>query len=115
MKAANRSNSFARSETALPATLTSRRSGSRRTSPTSRTASGATGPWLRPADAEAVQLRHHDVEDDEVGAQLAGLFQRLLAVVRLLDAKALVPQVEARPLDDGLFVVDNEDRVGHLP
>jgi hypothetical protein len=65
------------------------------------------------ADGQAVHFRHHDIQDDEVGVDGARLLQRLLAVVRLFDAKTLIAQVQTCQLDDVFFVVDYQDCVGH--
>ena len=59
------------------------------------------------ADGEAVHLRHHHVEDDEVRLEGLRLFERLLAVVRSLDPEALVVEVQPGELDDVLLVVDD--------
>ena len=65
------------------------------------------------ADGQAVHLRHHYVEDDEVRAHRLRPLERLLAVRRGLDPEALVVQVETGELDDVLLVIDDEDGSGH--
>ena len=53
---------------------------------------GSVGVALEPlADLDAVDLRHHDVEQDQVGQLLLGGGQRLLAVGGLLELVALRP------------------------
>ena len=47
------------------------------------------------ADGQAVHLRHHDVEHDQVRADRPGLLQRLLAIVRRLYTISLVIEVQA--------------------
>ena len=66
------------------------------------------------ADGEAVHLRHHYVEDDQVGVDGARLLQRLFAVVRLFHPEALVAEIEPGKLNNVFLVVDNKDGVGHV-
>ncbi len=60
-------------------------------------------------DLDAVELRHHDVEQDQVGQMLLGGDERLLAVGGLQQLVA----VDAEPRDQnvavGLVVVDDQD------
>ena len=50
---------------------------------------GSVGVGLEPlADLDAVDLRHHDVEQDQVGQLLLGGGERLLAVGGLLAARS---------------------------
>ena len=57
----------------------------------------------------AVELRHHDVEDDEVGLLVAHLLQGLLAVGRGDDVVALRTQDEIQDMEDVHLVVDHQD------
>ena len=66
------------------------------------------------ADLEAVHLRHHDVEDDQVGLVGLDLLQRLTAVIGGLDLESFLGEVEAGELDDIPLVVDDQDFGGHL-
>src|SRR5581483_176896 len=59
-------------------------------------------------DLHAVDLRHHQVEHDQVGVDGADLLERLAAVVGRLDLVALGAQVELHQLDDVALVVDDE-------
>jgi hypothetical protein len=61
------------------------------------------------ADRQPVDTRQHDVQDHEVGLELAELGHRLGAVSDALDLVALACQVEAGQLDDVNFVVDDQD------
>ena len=67
------------------------------------------------ADLEPVELRQHQVEDDEVDALLGEPSQRLLAVARLDDAEPVPLERVGEELLDGVLVVDEEDGrgVGH--
>ena len=64
------------------------------------------------ADLEPVELREHDVEDDEVDGLLAEALERLLAVARRHDAEAVALERIGQKLLDGLLVVDEEDGRG---
>ena len=68
-----------------------------------------------PADLEAVQLREHHVENDQVDALLREAVERLLAVVRRHDAEAVARERERQQLLKRLLVVDEKDGrgVGH--
>ena len=69
------------------------------------------------ADLHAVDLGHHEVEDDEVEALALEGVDRLLAVARLHDLVALLLEREAQELLDRLFVVGEQDlgaAGGHL-
>ena len=61
------------------------------------------------ADREAVHVRQHDVEHDQVGLGLAEPGQRLGAVADGLDLIALAGQVEPGELQDVILVVDHQD------
>ena len=61
------------------------------------------------ADLDAVDLRHHDVEQDQVGQQLLGGGERLLAVGGLLELVALRPEPRHQDVAVGLVVVDDQD------
>jgi hypothetical protein len=62
----------------------------------------------------AVQLGHHDVEQDEVGLEVREQRQRLLAVRGHLDRVALQLEVDLEQLLDDLVVVHDKDaRIGH--
>ena len=63
-----------------------------------------------PADLEPVELRQHDVEDDEVDCVLLEALECLLAVARLHDVKALALEGIREELLDRLLVVDEQDR-----
>ena len=68
------------------------------------------------ADLEAVELRKHDVQHDEVGRRLAEAAQRLLAVRRLHHREPVAFEREREHLPHGFLVVDEEDGggVGHV-
>ena len=68
------------------------------------------------ADLEAVHLREHQVEHDEVEVLLGEARERLAAVGRLHDLVAVALQGEGEQRLDGLLVVDEQDAgwaVGH--
>ena len=65
------------------------------------------------ADLEAVHLRHHDVDDQQVGPLLAQLLQRLLAVLRQDHAVAQRLEVHLQDLADARRVVGHQDLAGH--
>jgi len=62
-----------------------------------------------PADLEAADARHHQVEHDEVGRLAARHFERLLAVGGGQDVELLAPQVECEDVDEVLLVVHDQD------
>ncbi len=64
------------------------------------------------ADFEAIQFGEHHVQHDQRGAKHAHCFERGLAIRCGLDAKALTLQIHLRELQDGGFVVYEEDEVG---
>ena len=61
------------------------------------------------ADFDAVDLRHHDVEQDQVGEELLGGGERLLAVAGLPEFVALRPEPRHQDVAVGLVVVDDQD------
>ena len=63
-----------------------------------------------PADLGAVELRHHDVEDDEVGRLAGEALERLLAVGGLDRAEARLREREGDDLADVGVVIDDQDR-----
>jgi hypothetical protein len=78
---------------------------------------GVGGPGLRahaPAGLDAVQPRHVDVEEDDLGLDLARALDRLEAVAGLAHAVArdVLERGGDEPADAGV-VVDDEDRVVH--
>ena len=64
------------------------------------------------ADLEPVELRQHQVEDDEVDVLLGEPRERLLAVARVHDPEAVALERVREELLDGVLVVDEEDRRG---
>ena len=64
-----------------------------------------------PADLEAVDLRQHQVEDDEVGLVPAVELEARLAVAGGDDRPALLLEVEPEEVDDVPLVVDDQDRL----
>ena len=58
---------------------------------------------------EAAELGKHQVEHDEIRAQLPGLLERLDAVGRLAHLVSLAHEVEAEGLSDDLLVLDHQD------
>jgi hypothetical protein len=76
----------------------------------------ATSPQLL-ADLEAVHLRQHEVEDDEIDSVLIEPAKRLLPIVRLDHAVPVALERIRQQLLDGLLVVHEEDGggVGHEP
>ena len=58
---------------------------------------------------DAVELRHHDVEQDEIGLELARAHQRILAVDRRDDLVALRVEPDAQHFQIGRIVVDDQD------
>ena len=68
-----------------------------------------------PADLEAVHLRQHHVEHDEVEGLLGEARERLAAVGRLHDLVAVALQRERQQRLDRLLVVDEEDARGSGP
>ncbi len=67
----------------------------------------------RPADLEAVELREHDVEDDEVVRTASELGQAFTAVGRSRDPEARSLEPERRRLSDGRVVLDQEHALVH--
>ena len=65
------------------------------------------------ADLEPVEAGHHQVEQDEVGIDLAEAVERLAAVGCGDDLVAFVAEVEAQQAHDVGFVVGYEDAGGH--
>jgi len=61
------------------------------------------------ADRQPIRAGQHDVQDHEVGLELAEPRQRLGAVAYSLDLVALTCQVETCQLDDVCFVVHDQD------
>ncbi len=61
------------------------------------------------ADLDAVDLRHHDVEQDQVRLQLLGGGERLLTIGSLLEVIALRLEPRHQDVAVGLVVVDDED------
>src|SRR2546429_3213763 len=61
------------------------------------------------ADLVAVELRHHDVQHDEIGLLGLHLFERLFSIERGDDLVALHPQTEVQDVDDVDLVVDDQD------
>jgi hypothetical protein len=64
-------------------------------------------------DLKSIDLGHHDVEDHQVGVQLADLQQRLLAVAGDRDVVTGIAQVQLDESRDVRIVVDDQDRLGH--
>ena len=70
------------------------------------------------ADLHAVDVRQHDVEDDEVEVLAREGLEGLVAVARRDDLVALLLEREPQQLVDGLLVVDEQDLgagLGHQP
>jgi len=65
------------------------------------------------ADGQAVGAGEHDVEDHQVGLDLAEPRYRLGAVPHPLDLIAFAGQIEPGQLDDVLFIVDDQDPRAH--
>jgi hypothetical protein len=63
-------------------------------------------------DLEAVEPRHHDVEDEGVGTELAHDAEGGLAVGRRADVPALVAQRHPEQVGEALLVVDHEHADG---
>ena len=61
------------------------------------------------ADLDAVDLRHHDVEQDQVGQMLLGGGERLFAVGGLLEVVAVRAEPREQDVAVGLVVVDDQD------
>ena len=64
-----------------------------------------------PADVEAVEFRHADIEHDEIGPVAGEAGQRLLAVARLEHGHAGFLERDADDLADMEVIVDDEDTV----
>ena len=62
-----------------------------------------------PAGFDAVDLRHHDVEQDQIRMMLPGGGDRLLAIGRFDELVALPPEAGAEDVAIGLIVVDDEN------
>jgi hypothetical protein len=62
-------------------------------------------------DLDAVDVRQHPVEDDQIGLERRDRAQRLSPCARLLDLVALVAQGGGHGVDDRRLVVDDEDPV----
>ncbi len=64
-------------------------------------------------DLDAVEVGHHDVEQDDVGPDLLGLGQGLLAASGGDDAEALLAEGDRDELGDAWLVVgDEHERLG---
>ena len=63
-------------------------------------------------DVEPAQVGEHDVEDDEVGAELGHRLEGVAAQVRHLDLHALVAQGHGQQVGDAGLVVDDQDAGG---
>ena len=61
------------------------------------------------AHFDSVDLRHHDVEQDEVGMMVARRGDRFFAVGRLQKLIAMRPQPRAQDVAVGLVVVDDQN------
>ena len=61
------------------------------------------------ADFDAVDLRHHDVEQNEIGMVLPGHRQGFLAVSCFHKLVALRPQPRQQNVAIGLIVIDDEN------
>ncbi len=59
-------------------------------------------------DLDAVEVRHHDVEEDDVRADILGLLERLFAAVGGDDAETLFAEGDRDQLGDARLVVRNE-------
>ena len=70
-------------------------------------------PFLEPAhDLDAVEVGHDDVEQDDIGAHLLGLLERLAPAVRGDDREAVLTQNQRhQPCDAGLIVCDEDERL----
>src|SRR4051812_6864587 len=62
-----------------------------------------------PHDLDPVEIRHHDVEEDDVRSDLLRLDERLLAAVRRDDPEALFRERDRDELRDPRLVVGDED------
>src|SRR5437867_296405 len=62
-----------------------------------------------PEDLEAIDPRHHDVEDDQVGDVLRDNPGDLLPAGRRIDLEALESEVDLEQPDDDRIVVDDQD------
>ena len=79
---------------------------------------GSDAIGLEPFDGlDAVQLRHHDIEQDEIGQQLADLLQRLDPVRRGRHLVALGLEPHLQDVDIVRDIVDDQDqrRLTHRP
>ena len=65
-----------------------------------------------PAHLEAAELGQHEIEHDQVGAQLAGLLERLDPVGGLAHLVSLAHEIEPEGLSDDLLVLDHQDVLG---
>ena len=61
------------------------------------------------ADLPAVELGHHDVEEDHVGLAVPGVAHGIGAVAQDGDVVAFLVEVEADQLRDVLLVLDHQD------
>ena len=59
-------------------------------------------------DLDAVEVRHHDVEQDDVRADILGLLERLFAAVGGDDAETLFAEGDRDELRDARLVVRDE-------
>ena len=63
---------------------------------------------------DAVQSRHHDIDNQEIDRRLLHNFQRLRAVVGGKNFKALAGEVDADCLDDFVVIVTNQNSLHML-
>ena len=63
------------------------------------------------ADFKTIQFREHEVEHDQRGMLTRDRFEGGFSIVDGLNTKAFTFEVQARQLDDGWFVIDEEDEV----
>ena len=67
------------------------------------------------ADLPAIELGHHDVEEDHVGLAVPGVADGIGAVAQDGDLVAFLVEIEADQLGDVLLVLDHEDPAEPLP
>ena len=65
------------------------------------------------ADGEAIHLREHEVEDDEVRERGTGLIEGFAAVGGGDDVVAFRPQVEADQFDNVGFIIHDQNLLSH--
>ncbi len=64
-------------------------------------------------DFQAVHSRHHEIEQDHIGLEAAGFFERLNAIVGSLHHIVVFHQLLFEEVEIERLVIDDENLIGH--